>query len=77
MAAVRAEELDAILKRAFAFAGSSTVMFSSSTLTAALAFAAHTLVFHRELDAATAFGALALFSALRGPLDMCVRVTKA
>lgn len=81
----RDAELTALLKRALLSTAQLGVMFASTTVITAATFAIHVscshslscfdasdqrcTVFHRPLDAATAFGALALFNALRFPLD--------
>ena len=70
MSKERKDELHALWKRNLVFAGSNTLIFGSSVATGAVSFLVRVFVQHQPLDAATAFGALALFNALRTPLDV-------
>ncbi|PKI85788.1 hypothetical protein MVES_000539 [Malassezia vespertilionis] len=68
MTDTRARELR-LLRVHFLLTVIEQVLFVATPMLVAIAtFGAHTLIFHRELDASTAFTALALFNVLKSPL---------
>ncbi|GAA5922614.1 uncharacterized protein JCM15063_003362 [Sporobolomyces koalae] len=77
----RKKELGALWRRAMAMVLGQTLMFSAPILVAISTFTFHTKVMEQDLDAETAFTALALFNVLRSPLegftDMFVNVLQA
>lgn len=69
MGETREKELKALRERFIAGLLSYLLYLSLPTVVTTITFTVHTLVLKRPLPAETAFTALALFNALRGPLD--------
>ncbi|GAA6043182.1 hypothetical protein JCM8097_008715 [Rhodosporidiobolus ruineniae] len=77
----RRKELAALWRRALATTFGGNLMFGTPVIVAVVTFSFHTKVMNQDLDAETAFTALALFNVLRNPLegftDMFVSVLQA
>jgi hypothetical protein len=69
MAVTRAKELDALWQRAITMVYSGVLTFGAPVIVAVATFVFHTKYLGLDLDAETAFTALALFNILRGPLE--------
>ncbi|UZJ54396.1 hypothetical protein CBS101457_003716 [Exobasidium rhododendri] len=65
----RERELRVLVYRAFAWLLNATIYMGLPMTVTLVTFAVHTAVFKRPLPAETAFTALALFNALRSPID--------
>jgi ABC-type multidrug transport system fused ATPase/permease subunit len=65
----REKEMTALRHRYYAWIINYSLYLSVPTLVTLITFTVHTVVLHRPLPAETAFTALALFNALRNPLD--------
>ncbi|CAO1638019.1 unnamed protein product [Parajaminaea phylloscopi] len=65
----RKQELRVLKQRSAAWLASAFFFIGTPVLVTVVTFAVHTQIFHKNLDAETAFTALALFNLLRMPMD--------